>query len=273
MRPLRLRRFSMPAFMKRQLRGAIGSCAPSRVLLIRCASCIAWMARDVLKNGPCQWLPGFRWSAARPRRQRRFGTAATRRFWRSPRYVASRREAGVKHSGGRPQVSRGYRSHVERVWRHRTMASGNRVASPATMSTPRFPHGLRSTAMSADENKTDADQATCADADSAGACMMKFAAKDLTQDLACSFLTMAVQTRCESHAPSHCRISCGRGRADDTTIAAIERDLVEDGFVSAGAPQRNAEGAFLACSCWLAECQAMQGRLKMRARPSSAYSR
>jgi GH15 family glucan-1,4-alpha-glucosidase len=45
------------------------------------------------------------------------------------------------------------------------------------------------------------------------------------------------------------------------TIAAIERDLVEDGLVrrrrSHGERQ---EGAFLACSCWLAECQNLQGR-------------
>jgi len=46
------------------------------------------------------------------------------------------------------------------------------------------------------------------------------------------------------------------------TIAAIERELVEDGLVyrrsrSADEPR---EGAFLACTCWLADCLGMQGR-------------
>ena len=45
------------------------------------------------------------------------------------------------------------------------------------------------------------------------------------------------------------------------TIAAIERDLVDDGLVRRWRPQSEIpEGAFLACSCWLAECQALQGR-------------
>jgi GH15 family glucan-1,4-alpha-glucosidase len=46
------------------------------------------------------------------------------------------------------------------------------------------------------------------------------------------------------------------------TIAAIERELVEDGLVyrreqSAGGRQ---QGAFIACTCWLADCLRMQGR-------------
>ncbi len=45
------------------------------------------------------------------------------------------------------------------------------------------------------------------------------------------------------------------------TIAAIERDLVEDGLVRRWKPRGpNPEGTFLACSCWLADCQLMQGR-------------
>jgi GH15 family glucan-1,4-alpha-glucosidase len=45
------------------------------------------------------------------------------------------------------------------------------------------------------------------------------------------------------------------------TIAAIERDLVEDGLVRRWRPHgETPEGAFLACSCWLAECQNLQGR-------------
>jgi GH15 family glucan-1,4-alpha-glucosidase len=45
------------------------------------------------------------------------------------------------------------------------------------------------------------------------------------------------------------------------TIAAIERDLVEDGLVRrARSHGERQEGAFLACSCWLAECQNLQGR-------------
>lgn len=45
------------------------------------------------------------------------------------------------------------------------------------------------------------------------------------------------------------------------TIAAVERDLVEEGLVrrrKARGPEP--EGTFLACSCWLADCQLMQGR-------------
>ena len=45
------------------------------------------------------------------------------------------------------------------------------------------------------------------------------------------------------------------------TIAAIERELVEDGLVRrwsrADGPD---EGAFIACTCWLADCLGMQGR-------------
>jgi GH15 family glucan-1,4-alpha-glucosidase len=44
-----------------------------------------------------------------------------------------------------------------------------------------------------------------------------------------------------------------------STIAAVERDLADDGLVRRnGDAQR--DGAFLACSCWLADCQALQGR-------------
>lgn len=46
------------------------------------------------------------------------------------------------------------------------------------------------------------------------------------------------------------------------TIAAVERDLMEGGLVRRRArpPGAPAEGAFLACSCWLADCYKMQGR-------------
>lgn len=45
------------------------------------------------------------------------------------------------------------------------------------------------------------------------------------------------------------------------TIDAIEKHLVVDGLVHRKMPQpHNPEGAFLACSCWLADCQLMQGR-------------
>ncbi|MGY4466904.1 GH15 family glucan-1,4-alpha-glucosidase [Bradyrhizobium sp. LB9.1b] len=44
------------------------------------------------------------------------------------------------------------------------------------------------------------------------------------------------------------------------TIAAIERELVHDGYVHRRSPGRIREGAFLACSGWLAECQLLQGR-------------
>ena len=46
------------------------------------------------------------------------------------------------------------------------------------------------------------------------------------------------------------------------TIAAVERDLMEGGLVrrKPPAPDGRDEGAFLACSCWLADCYKMQGR-------------
>ncbi len=46
------------------------------------------------------------------------------------------------------------------------------------------------------------------------------------------------------------------------TIAAIERDLVADGLVFRKQPAGGAEqqGAFIACACWLADCQSLQGR-------------
>ena len=46
------------------------------------------------------------------------------------------------------------------------------------------------------------------------------------------------------------------------TIAAVERDLIEGGLVRRKPPKPDGhdEGAFLACSCWLADCYKMQGR-------------
>jgi GH15 family glucan-1,4-alpha-glucosidase len=46
------------------------------------------------------------------------------------------------------------------------------------------------------------------------------------------------------------------------TIAAIERDLMDGGLVRRKPPKADGhnEGAFLVCSCWLADCYKMQGR-------------
>ena len=45
------------------------------------------------------------------------------------------------------------------------------------------------------------------------------------------------------------------------TIAAIERELVENGLVRRWSRAEGPdEGAFIACTCWLADCLAMQGR-------------
>ncbi|HTJ91415.1 MAG TPA: glycoside hydrolase family 15 protein [Acidocella sp.] len=46
------------------------------------------------------------------------------------------------------------------------------------------------------------------------------------------------------------------------TVAAIETELMEDGLVRRrkGSPSGREEGCFIACTCWLADCKAMQGR-------------
>jgi GH15 family glucan-1,4-alpha-glucosidase len=46
------------------------------------------------------------------------------------------------------------------------------------------------------------------------------------------------------------------------TIAAIERELTEDGLVyrKPPGPSGHKQGAFIACCCWLADCQRLQGR-------------
>lgn len=46
------------------------------------------------------------------------------------------------------------------------------------------------------------------------------------------------------------------------TIAAVERELMEGGLVRRKVAKGDGhdEGVFLACSCWLADCMAMQGR-------------
>ncbi|HQT78741.1 MAG: glucoamylase [Rhodospirillales bacterium 20-64-7] len=54
-------------------------------------------------------------------------------------------------------------------------------------------------------------------------------------------------------------------RVDDpriaNTISAIERELMQDGLVRRKSPPPGQpEGAFLACSCWLADCRQLQGR-------------
>jgi GH15 family glucan-1,4-alpha-glucosidase len=45
------------------------------------------------------------------------------------------------------------------------------------------------------------------------------------------------------------------------TIAAVERELTEDGLVRRKPPQgQTPQGSFIACTFWLADCQSMQGR-------------
>jgi GH15 family glucan-1,4-alpha-glucosidase len=48
------------------------------------------------------------------------------------------------------------------------------------------------------------------------------------------------------------------------TIAAVEAQLMEGGFVrrSKAAALGTEEGVFIACSCWLADCMTMQGRIE-----------
>jgi GH15 family glucan-1,4-alpha-glucosidase len=45
------------------------------------------------------------------------------------------------------------------------------------------------------------------------------------------------------------------------TVERIERELIEDGLVYRSSnSKRQSQGAFLACSCWLADCRQLQGR-------------
>jgi GH15 family glucan-1,4-alpha-glucosidase len=46
------------------------------------------------------------------------------------------------------------------------------------------------------------------------------------------------------------------------TIEAIRRELTEGGLVRRmkAKPGKTEEGAFLACSCWMADCLSLQGR-------------
>jgi GH15 family glucan-1,4-alpha-glucosidase len=46
------------------------------------------------------------------------------------------------------------------------------------------------------------------------------------------------------------------------TIAAVERELLHDGLVMRhDYPRPKRQGAFLACTCWLADCRRLQGRV------------
>jgi len=46
------------------------------------------------------------------------------------------------------------------------------------------------------------------------------------------------------------------------TIAAVERELLHDGLVMRQSyPHRQRQGAFIACTCWLADCRRLQGRV------------
>jgi GH15 family glucan-1,4-alpha-glucosidase len=48
-----------------------------------------------------------------------------------------------------------------------------------------------------------------------------------------------------------------------TTIDAVERELMEGGLVRRKKPHgKDPQGAFIACTLWLADCQKMQGRHK-----------
>ena len=57
------------------------------------------------------------------------------------------------------------------------------------------------------------------------------------------------------------------------TIATIQRELSEGGLIRRTKAQAEGpnEGAFLACSCWMADCLNMQGRKEEAVRSSSAF--
>lgn len=219
-----------------------------------------------LEEWTVPWLPGFRWSPPV-----RVGNAASAQLQLDvygevvdTLHLAAK--AGVKRSGGGASLEEAIVRHVEGVWRQPDQGLWELRGEPrhyvyskvsAWVAVDRY--------VSGHENKTDADKVTLARMTELSRCMRDeicregfdaglgvfvsyYGSPELDASLLLLPLVGFLGVKDE-------RIS--------STIAAIERDLVEDGFVRRWRSRgENSEGAFLACTCWLAECQAMQGRLK-----------
>ena len=68
-------------------------------------------------------------------------------------------------------------------------------------------------------------------------------------------------TRCECAAPAAYRFPASQRSAHGEHYRHIERELMEGGLVRrTRASGTSPEGAFLACSCWMADCLNLQGR-------------
>ena len=219
-----------------------------------------------LEEWTVPWLPGFRWSPPV-----RVGNAASAQlqldvYGEVVDTLHLAEKAGVTSSDGSVRLEEAIVRHVERVWREPDRGLWELRGKPrhytyskvsAWVAVDRY--------VSGHENSQDADKATiermtklrccirdeiCAEGFDAG--LGTFVSYYGSQDLDASLLLLPLVGFVDV-----------KDERMSSTIAAIERDLLEDGFVRRWRYRGEAsEGAFLAATCWLAECQAMQGRLK-----------
>jgi GH15 family glucan-1,4-alpha-glucosidase len=217
-----------------------------------------------LEEWTAPWLPGFRWASPV-----RVGNAASSQLQLDvygevvdTLHLAAK--AGMERSDQGLKLEEAVVRHVERIWQKPDQGMWESRGKPrhyvyskvmAWVAVDRYVAG-HATTKRADkatlsrmtELRARMHEEICREGFDAG--LGTFVASYGSQELDASLLLLPL---------------VGFLPADDeritSTIAAIERDLLADGLVRRGrAYGDNPEGAFLACSCWLADCQAMQGR-------------